>query len=101
LRHSKGYRNRCRKLLRKHPRERGMQGLSRLMYRYEVGQLVHIDISPSRIETAPHRRYQGKVGVIIEKRGRAYVLEVKMGRKKKIVVTTPEHLKPYRGPLPS
>ncbi|RLE78043.1 MAG: 50S ribosomal protein L21e [Thermoprotei archaeon] len=97
MRHSKGYRSRGRKLLRKHPRERGMQGLSRLLYKYKVGDRVNIDISPSNIETAPHRRFQGKTGVIIGTRGRAYVIRVMIGKKEKIVITTPEHIKPQTG----
>jgi len=95
LRHSKGYRNRCRKLLRKHPRERGMRGLGRLLYEYNIGDLVHIDISPDNIRTAPHRRYQGKVGRTVERRGRAYVIEVVVGGKKKMIITTKEHIKPF------
>ncbi|RLE55102.1 MAG: 50S ribosomal protein L21e [Thermoprotei archaeon] len=89
-----GYRAKCRKLLSKPPRERGRSGLSRLMYEYQIGQRVHIDIDPTYIETAPHRRYQGKTGVVIGKQGRAYVVEVYLGDKRKIIVTTPEHLKP-------
>jgi large subunit ribosomal protein L21e len=92
-----GYRYKCRKLLRKKPRERGMSGLSRLLYEYKPGDRVIIDIDPTYITTAPHRRYQGKVGVVIGVRGRAYVIETYLGDKKKIIITTPEHLKPYQG----
>ncbi|MCD6369826.1 MAG: 50S ribosomal protein L21e [Thermoproteales archaeon] len=92
-----GYRFKTRKLLRKKPRERGMLGLSRILYEYKVGDLVHIDISPSNIKTAPHRRYQGKVGEIIGVRGRAYIIAVKMGGKIKKIITTKEHIFPYKG----
>jgi len=97
MRHSHGYRNRCRKLLRKKPRERGLTGISRMLQEYEIGEKVHIDIMPSYIRTAPHRRYQGKVGTIIEKRGRAYVVEIYVRRKRKLIITTPHHLKPFKG----
>jgi len=97
MRHSHGYRNRCRKLLRKRPRERGLTGISRILQEYEIGEKVHIDIMPNYITTAPHRRYQGKVGTIVEKRGRAYVVEVYVGKKRKLIITTPHHLKPFRG----
>jgi len=96
MRHSHGYRNRTRKLLHKHPRERGRGGIGRLLYRYEIGDKVHIDISTENIETAPHRRYQGRVGTIIEKRGRAYVIEVPLGGKVKKVITTAHHIKPFK-----
>jgi len=97
MRHSKGYRSRCRKLLRKRPRERGRGGIGYLLHEYEVGQKVQIDIRPGpSISTAPHRRYQGKVGTIIEKRGRAYVIEVPVGSSRKVIITTKEHIKPIK-----
>jgi len=92
-----GYRYKSRKLLRKKPRERGMRGLSRLLYEYKPGDRVVIDIDPTFISTAPHRRYQGKVGVVIDVRGRAYVVETYLGDKKKIVITTADHLRPFQG----
>ncbi|ABP51299.1 MULTISPECIES: 50S ribosomal protein L21e [Pyrobaculum] len=92
-----GYRYKSRKLLSKKPRERGVPGLSRLLYEYKPGDKVVIDVDPTFVSTAPHRRYQGKVGVVIGTRGRAYVIETYIGDKKKIIVTTPEHLKPFQG----
>lgn len=87
-----GYRYKTRKLLRKKPRERGMLGLSRLLYEYKPGDRVVIDIDPTFISTAPHRRYQGKVGVVVGVRGKAYVVETYLGDKKKIIITTADHL---------
>lgn len=94
LRHSKGYRNRSRKLFRKAPHEK-YRGLGRLLYTYKVGDKVHIDISPESPSTAPHRRYQGKVGTILERRGRAYVVAVQVGGKIKKIITTKDHIKPF------
>ncbi|HDI31666.1 MAG TPA: 50S ribosomal protein L21e [Thermofilum sp.] len=96
MRHSKGYRNRSRKLFRKTPREK-YKGLGRLLYVYNIGDKVHIDISPENLSTAPHRRYQGRVGTIIEKRGRAFVIAVNIGNKTKKIITTKEHIKPFKG----
>jgi len=96
VRHSKGYRNRMRKLASKLPRERGRPGLSKLLYEYNVGDLVCIDICPNYIETAPHRRYQGRVGRIVERRGRAYVIAVQVGGKTKLIITTKDHIKPFK-----
>jgi large subunit ribosomal protein L21e len=95
MRHSKGYRNRGRKLLSKSPRERGRPGLSRLMYEYKEGDLVVIDICPNYISTAPHRRYQGKVGVVVGRRGRAYLVKIKVGGKEKLIITTKDHIRPF------
>ncbi len=94
MKRSKGLRSRGRSLLSKHPRESGMRGLSYLLIEYKIGDRVCFDIDPSKIRTAPHRRYHGLTGVIIGKRGRAYVIETKLGDKRKVVITTPDHIKP-------
>jgi len=94
VKRSKGLRGRSRSLLSKHPREHGMRGLSYLLFEYKVGDRVCFDIDPSNVRTAPHRRYHGLTGVIIGKRGRAYVVETWLGDKRKIIITTPEHIKP-------
>ncbi len=91
-----GYRYKCRKLLSKTPRERGRPGLSRWMIEYKVGDKVVIDIDPTYVSTAPHRRYQGKVCTVIGKQGKAYVLECYLGDKRKIIVTTPDHIRPHK-----
>jgi large subunit ribosomal protein L21e len=92
-----GYRYKCRKLLRKEPRKRGMPGLSRILHEYRPGDKVVVDIDQTYITTAPHRRYQGRVGTVIGVRGRAYLVEVFLGSKRKTIITTPEHLRPHGG----
>lgn len=94
VKHSHGYRSRTRKLLKKKPRERGLFPLSRVMYPYKVGEKVTIIIDPSVHKGMPHRRYHGKVGVVLERRSRAYVVEVYLGRKKKTLIVRPEHMRP-------
>ena len=97
MRHSKGYRSRTRRLLSKTPRERSRGGIGYLLYDYKIGQKVQIDIRPGpTISKAPHRRYQGRVGTIVGKRGRAYVIEIILGGKKKTIITTKEHIKPIQ-----
>ena len=41
----------------------------------------------------PHPRYAGRVGRVLAKRGRAYVVEFYDGGKKKKVITSPVHLR--------
>jgi len=91
----KGYRHRTRKLLRKSPRERGqVPSLSYLLIDYKPGDRVHIVINPSIHNGMPHRRYHGKTGVIIGRRGDAYEVKVSLGGKVKILYIRPEHLRP-------
>jgi len=95
MRKSKGYRSRTRKLLSKHPRRRGIGGLGPLLRTYAEGDKVRIDIDPSIHKGMPHRRYQGKTGTILEKRGKAYVIAVNDGKEVKKVVALIDHVKPY------
>jgi large subunit ribosomal protein L21e len=44
----------------------------------------------------PHKRYHGKVGTVIEKRGRSYVVSVAQGKAVREIIVRPEHLEPYK-----
>ncbi|MEM0279109.1 MAG: 50S ribosomal protein L21e [Metallosphaera sp.] len=91
--HSRGNRTRSRKLLKKSPREKGaVPSLGRLMYDFQEGQKVIIKINSSTHSGMPHRRYQGKVGAILKKRGKAYEVKVSLGEKEKVLIVRPEHL---------
>jgi len=90
---SKGPRRKSRSILTKRVRERGKLGLSRLLADYEVGEKVIINIDSGIHKGMPHKRYQGKVGTIVEKRGRAYVVEIPQRKTSKLIVSTPEHLR--------
>ena len=94
-RHSKGYRANTRSIMRKPPRERGKTGLSKILYEYKLGEKVVVMIDSSIHKGMPHRRYHGKIGMITEKRGRAYLVEIAQGNKVKDIITLPEHIKPY------
>ena len=97
VRKSHGYRHGTRSLLKKSPREKGKLGLSRFLYEYQPGEKVIIKIEPSVQKGMPHRRYHGKVGIIKEKRGRAYVINVTQGDAVKEIIVRPEHLVPFVG----
>ena len=94
--HSKGFRSRTRKLLKRKPREKGKTGLGNLLRKYEPGEKVVVKIDPSVHNGMPHRRYHGRVGTVLNKRGRAYVLSVTQGEAVKEIITRPEHLKPHK-----
>ena len=71
-------------------------GLSRLLIQYKPGDRVVIDIDPSQHKGMPHRRFQGKVGVVKEVRRRSLVIHVPIGKKVKTVIARLEHIKPLR-----
>ena len=97
MRKSKGYRAKTRKLLKKKPRERGKLKLGRLLCEYQPGSSVVIKIDPSVQKGMPHRRYHGRVGTVIGKRGKSYVVSVTQGEAVKEIIVRPEHLEPYGG----
>ncbi|MEM3522845.1 MAG: 50S ribosomal protein L21e, partial [Candidatus Bathyarchaeia archaeon] len=83
---SKGYRSRTRNLLRKRPRDKGKINLSKILRTYKNGDKVCIKIDPSVHKGMPHRRYHGKIGLVIGKRGRSYEVKVISGDKSKILL---------------
>jgi len=94
-RRAKGFRHKSRVLLKRKPRERGKTGLSKILHDYSDGEKVVVKIDPSVHKGMPHRRYFGKVGVIVERRGRSYVVNVTQGDAVKELIIRPEHLEPY------
>jgi len=96
VRKSKGYRSGTRRLFKKEPRERGKMKLSKLLYEYQPGTQVIVKIDSSVHKGMPHRRYHGRVGTIINKRGRSYVVSVSQGDAIREIIVRPEHLEPCK-----
>jgi large subunit ribosomal protein L21e len=95
MRSSKGYRTGTRRLLTKEPRERGRIRLSKLLQEYQLGNRVVIKIDSSVQKGMPHKRFHGKIGTILNKRGRSYVVSVSQGDAVKEIIVRPEHLEPH------
>ncbi len=76
---------------KKRVREKGKLRLSQYFQELKVGQKVAIKPEASIPFPLPIR-FRGKIGVVGGKRGRAYVINIKDGRMKKIVILKPIHL---------
>lgn len=96
MRKSKGYRSSARRLLTKAPREHGKLRLSKLLYEYQPGSSVVIKIDSSVHKGMPHRRYHGKIGTVLNKRGRSYMVSVSQGDAIREIIVRPEHLEPWK-----
>jgi large subunit ribosomal protein L21e len=96
MRKSKGYRSSARRLLTKGPREHGKLRLSKLLHEYQTGTSVVIKIDSSVHKGMPHRRYHGRVGTVLNKRGRSYVVSVSQGDAIREIIVRPEHLEPWK-----
>jgi large subunit ribosomal protein L21e len=97
MRPSKGYRAGTRSLAKKSLRDKGKPKLTKFLYEYETGASVIIKIDSAQQKTLPHRRFHGKIGQIIDKRGRGYIVRVAQGDSTKEIILRTEHLEPYKG----
>ena len=89
---SHGYRARTRSLMSKNVRTRGIDPLGKMLADFEVGQRVDIVINPSFHKGMPHKRYHGRTGIVTGQRGRAILVDVKLGNATKSLIIRPEHL---------
>ncbi len=91
---SHGSRRKSRSVLTK---RNACRGLSYLLTEYKVGDKVVVDIDPTEHITTPHRRFQGKIGVVMTVGRRILKVKVAMGEKQKILQTRFNHIKPFMG----
>jgi large subunit ribosomal protein L21e len=94
---SKGYRHGTRKLAKKPTREKGKPNIGKLLFDHEIGSQVIIKMDSSVQKSLPHKRFHGKIGTVLDKRGRGYVVSVPQGEAVKEIIVRPEHLEPYKG----
>jgi large subunit ribosomal protein L21e len=89
----RGAHKRSRRRLALRAGERGKIDLKKHLQSFEVGEKVLIDPSPYNPRNIPHRRFFGINGVVIERKGRAYTVEVIQGTMPKRVDLLPIHLR--------
>jgi len=97
MKKSKGFRAGTRRLSKKKPRESGKPRISKLLQDYTIGSQVIIKLDSSVQKSLPHKRYQGKIGTVLDKRGRGYVVSVSQGDAIREIIVRSEHLEPYTG----
>jgi len=97
MRGSKGLYAGTRSLLRKPTREKGKPHIGKILQEYQVGSQVIIRMDSSVQKSMPHKRFHGKIGTIIEKRGRGYVISVPQGNSVKQIIVRSEHIESYMG----
>lgn len=90
---SHGPRKGTRNKLSNSPRDRGSSPPQRQVEEYEPGEKVHLDIDPSVPDGRFHPRFNGLVGEVDGKQGRAFKILVKEGDKEKTVIVNPAHLR--------
>jgi len=59
----------------------------------KVGEKVSIDPRPVYRGAMPHMRYKGRIGTVVEARGKSYVVEITDGGMKKAIISSPIHIR--------
>jgi len=90
-RKSSGFRSGTRQKLKQKPGYR--PAITKFLQEFKKKQKVIVLPESSSRKGMPHSRFKGKVGKIVGKRGRSYIVEVKDGKKLKKIISRPEHLK--------
>ena len=91
---SKGLRTGTRRKFRKEFRQKFT--VTPYLRKFEIGSRVYIKPNPMSPKGMPHSRFIGVTGFVREKRGEAYIVEIVIGSKKKLVMAKPEHLMPVQ-----
>jgi large subunit ribosomal protein L21e len=71
-----------------------LRGLSYLLVDYQAGDKVVVDIDSREHTTIPHRRFQGRMGMVKDVGKRIVRISVMLGGKQKILQVKPNHIKP-------
>ncbi|MCW1296521.1 MAG: 50S ribosomal protein L21e [Candidatus Parvarchaeota archaeon] len=93
---SKGPRSKTRQKFKKEKLGAGKVPISRFLQSFNVGEKVIISPEVSFHKGMPNKRFYGKIGKVIGRRGKAFLVEVEDGNKKKIVICPAVHLKKLR-----
>jgi len=88
---SKGPRKRTRNLLKIKVREK--IAITRYLQEFKIGSKVVLRPTSSSHKGMPFKRFIGKTGTITDKKGKSYIIKIRNGKKEKIVIARPEHIK--------
>jgi len=87
-----GYRRRTRYKLGKSVRNKGKISLTNYFQSYKEGDKVKLSLEPSIQKGIFLPRYNGKVGVVVNKVGECYNVSINDIKKEKVVLVHPIHL---------
>lgn len=88
-----GARRKTRSKFRKNIKEKGKVSIQRYLQTFKKGEKVLLQADPSIHKGIYFRRFHSKTGIIQAKRGSCYEVELKEGKKQKIAIIHPIHLR--------
>lgn len=86
-------RRKTRSKLRKNVSQKGKISIRNYLQKFKDGEKVILVAEPAVQDGMHHPRYQGKTGTISGTQGTCYKVKIKDGKKEKIMITHPIHLK--------
>ncbi len=87
---SRGLRRKTRRKLKSNVKDKFT--VAPYIQEFKKGDEVVIKLNPSSHKGFPDPVFEGRKGEIKEKRGRAYVVSLRIGKKTKNIIARPEHL---------
>ena len=90
---SHGFKVGTRKRLSKKARDKGKIKIRKVLQEFKPEDRVIIDVDSGHHKGMPHKRYFGKHGVVLERRGKAYMIQIKGRGKKKTIICSTSHLR--------
>jgi large subunit ribosomal protein L21e len=93
VKRSKGIRSKSRQILKKKPRDKGLKSITRALQEFVEGESVNIVIDSAIHKGMPPIRFHGYTGKVEGKQGNSYIVGINDGKKHKILVIKPDHLR--------
>ena len=87
-----GLKRKTRHIYQKHSKERGKISIRKFLREYTPGEKVTLKSEPAYQKGLYFRRFHGKEGTIISRRGFCYLVEITDAGKKKQMFIHPVHL---------
>jgi large subunit ribosomal protein L21e len=88
-----GFRRKTRHKLKKNLRAKGKISIRKFFQKFKEGDQVYLVAEPANHKGMYHPRFHGKAGIIKDKQGSNYYVQIKDGNKTKTILTHPTHLK--------
>jgi len=88
-----GFRRKTRSKLRKSPKEKGKISIRKYFQKFENDTRVCFKAEPAVQKGMYLPRFHGKTGKVVGKTGSCYKVQFKDGKKQKIIIAHPVHLK--------
>jgi large subunit ribosomal protein L21e len=88
-----GTRRKTRSKFRKHTYDKGKISIRKILQVLNPGDKVKLLAETGIQHGLYHSRYFGKAGIVQNKRGKCYEVQIKDGNSKKILIVHPVHLR--------